>query len=82
MPLYYFHLYSASGIVPDDEGHEHPDLESARNSALAGIRDILREEIATGEIGLGGRMVIMDEQSRIVLTVPFAEAVRVDPTPH
>ncbi|TFI60118.1 hypothetical protein E2493_02410 [Sphingomonas parva] len=82
MPRYFFHLYNAIGITRDEEGQELPSVEAARASAVKVIRDILRDEIGSGALGIGGRVVIADEASAIVGTVPFGEAVRIDSTPH
>ena len=57
------------------------DLAAARTHAIDGIRSILGDEIRTGEVSIRGRVLIMDESNRILLTVPFTDAVEVDDTP-
>jgi hypothetical protein len=36
MPLRHFNLHDRTGLVPDDEGRELPDIEEARAEALKG----------------------------------------------
>ena len=75
MPCFYFHIFNAKGLARDDEGRELPDLASARDEAIAGIRSILAEELRYGLIDLGGRIEVADERDRVLLEVSFAEAV-------
>lgn len=82
MPHYYFHVCDGGGVSADEEGLDVADLAAARTHAIDGIRSILSDEIRTGEVSIGGRVLIMDESNRILLTVPFTDAVKVDDTPY
>ena len=79
MPRYFLHQRGGALESDDDEGQELGDLESARAVAVAGIRDILagmvREE---GRLSLRERIDVEDRSGRLLLSVGFAEAVRLE----
>lgn len=75
MPRFFFHVVSGAVETRDEEGEDCPDLEAARLEARAGIRSILREEIATGAIDLDGEVRITDQYDQFLLHVPFPTAV-------
>lgn len=77
MPRYHFNIHNSVGFVPDEEGRELPDLDTAREEALKGARSLLAEEILQGTVDLKGRLEILDEAGRLLFTIPFAEAVAV-----
>lgn len=78
MPRYFLHVHYGTIIAEDDEGLNVASLENARAEAIRGIRSILSDELSSGHLSLAGRIVIMDETNRIVLTVPFREAVEIE----
>lgn len=78
MPTYYFHIHNGLGITRDEEGVEHDDLEAARAEALAGIRSILKDEVGAGHLDLTGMIEIEDASGRLLLRVPFEEALHTD----
>lgn len=77
MPRYYLNICNGSGFVEDEEGFELPGLDAAREKAIDGLRDIMAGEMRRGEINMGSYIEIEDENHRVVMTVPFLEAVRV-----
>jgi hypothetical protein len=81
MPKFHLHLINAIGVVPDEEGQEFDDLSAAREEAILGIRSLIAEDASTGVVDLGGRIEIADRDQRVVMIVPFADAVevRLDP---
>lgn len=79
MARFYLDLQNTQASSRDETGSDYPDLESARQAAIAGIRSILSDEVLDGEIDLNGKVSIFDEQRRLVLTVPYSEAVTVSP---
>lgn len=81
MPHYLFHVRNRIGFVEDEEGSDHADLDAARAHALDGIRSILAEEARAGEIDLRGRIEVVGAAGRLVLTIPFAEAVQIQTGP-
>jgi hypothetical protein len=75
MPLFYLHVCNGNGFVEDEEGTEFPDLAAARLAAIDGLRDILAAEVRAGVLRRASFIEIEDEAHRLVLTVPFSEAV-------
>ncbi|MDG2535228.1 hypothetical protein P6144_16325 [Sphingomonas sp. HITSZ_GF] len=74
---YFFHIQNGNGCTRDEEGQEFADLDAARQSALTGIRSVLGEELMRGVVDLSGRLDICDGTDRVLLSVPFGEAVQV-----
>ena len=77
MPRYFFNLHNNIGPVLDEEGQIVSGLEEARAVALAGIRSVLGDELAAGELDLNGRIDIIDEHREVVMSISFEEAVAV-----
>ena len=77
VPRFYFHVCNGSGFTEDDEGSELADLSEARANAIRGLRDIMASELKRGELNLGSFIEIEDEAHKLVMTVPFADAVNV-----
>jgi hypothetical protein len=77
MPRYFLNLYN-DDVTVDEEGVELPNLDSAWDSAIRNIRDIMKGDIDDGRITLAHRIEIVDEFGRILRTVSFSEAVRVE----
>jgi hypothetical protein len=77
MPRYLLHVYNSHGAAEDDEGLTADSLSEAREVAIKGIRSLLAAEAANGEINFKGRIEISDEAGKVLLAVPFAEAVAV-----
>jgi hypothetical protein len=82
VPLYFFHVHNSIGFVEDEEGRELPDLETARAEGLKGVRSILAEDVSKGHLDLGGRLEVIDEQGRLVLTIAFADALDLSRQPE
>ncbi|MDQ4088113.1 MAG: hypothetical protein M3177_08935 [Pseudomonadota bacterium] len=77
MPRFYFHLRNDLA-VDDEEGLKVPDLASAREYALFNARSIAAENVLKGRLNLSHRIEIADEDGRIVGTVSFADAVKIE----
>jgi hypothetical protein len=77
MPHVHFHLNNAVGLVHDGEGQEAADLDEARAIAIENIRSILAEDVRHGLIDLSGRIEVTDGDGRLLLVVPFADAVTI-----
>jgi hypothetical protein len=77
MPRFFLHVHNRIGFVEDEEGQDLPDLDAARDVAIASIRSIISEEASQGAIDLGGRVEIVDEHRRTLSVVPFADAFAV-----
>jgi hypothetical protein len=77
MARYFFHLRGGATPVPDDEGIELDGPDSVRRTALTGARSIISEDARAGFVDLTARIEVSDTTGRIVLVLPFTEAVRV-----
>jgi hypothetical protein len=77
MARYFLHIYNSHGAAEDDEGVEANSLSEARELAVAGIRSLLAAEAANGEMNFKGRIEISDAARKVLLSVPFADALAV-----
>jgi hypothetical protein len=48
MERYFFHIRDGDILTRDDEGAVFPDLAAARDSLMAGIRDIVADHLSHG----------------------------------
>ena len=71
--LYYFNVWTASGVIEDPEGDMHPSLQAAREAARAQARALIAEGEQTGEDRRSWRVEVMDRANHQVLTVAFSE---------
>jgi hypothetical protein len=80
MPLYFFHFHSNGNVAVDPEGQELPNLETAREEAIVGLREIAADRIRSGEpVGFSNRMEIANEAGELLLAVSFGDAITVLP---
>lgn len=75
MPIYFLHIRNGDGFTEAEEGEELADVAAARESAIAGIRSLLSQEVQEGRFDLRGRIEITDEAGGLVAAVRFDEAV-------
>jgi hypothetical protein len=78
MPRYYFHLHNDIE-TEDEEGRELDGLDSAREQAILGARDLMAEEVMRGMINLSHWIEVRDERNERVLAVLFRDALEVHP---
>ena len=77
MPRYFFHIYD--GVVTrDEEGIELDDPEAARVAAVAGIREMICDQVRKGRIVLHYRLEIEDQAGEKLFVIPFTETVRIE----
>jgi hypothetical protein len=77
MPRYFLHIRDTRGGAEDDEGVEVANLAEANESAVAGIRAMLSDEMRKGTVNFDGRIDIANDVGKILLAVRFADAVRI-----
>jgi hypothetical protein len=77
MPQYFLHIYNSHGSAEDDEGLEASSLSAAREKAITGIRGLISAEAENGRINFKGRIDISDASGKVLVSVPFTEAVSV-----
>jgi hypothetical protein len=78
VPRFHLNIFNGAGEAPDEQGQDFADLAAARAEAIRGIRSLLASEMSDGEIDLGGRIEITDPDGRILRTVAFRDAVKVN----
>lgn len=77
MARYFLHVRNGNGLTRDIEGAEYPDLKSARDQAVEGVRSILSEEVRNGILDLNGTVEITEGDGTIVLRLAFVDAVEI-----
>jgi hypothetical protein len=75
MPIYYFHIHDADEVVHDEEGSDHPDIESARAEAIQSAREIIANDAKGGRLNLDRRFEVKNRRGAVVVVVPFREAI-------
>jgi hypothetical protein len=73
--LYYFNVRTESSLMDDPEGNRYPDLQTAREVAIALARDMIAEGDQKGEDRRGWHIEITNRANQPVLTVAFAEVL-------
>ena len=76
MPRYFFHVRQDKDFVEDSEGVECTDSGHAKAEAIEGACDLMAEHILKGLDVSDWSYEIVDEDGRLVMTVPFAEAIQ------
>jgi hypothetical protein len=71
----FFHIHNGDGFTADEEGREFESIEIAHSQALRDIRSIISDEVKHGRADLRGRVEVADEEGKIVMAVPFADAI-------
>ena len=79
MPLFFFHVCNGNGFTEDEEGRELADEAEARVAALAGARDIMAEEMRSGQLNPASFIEVEDSEHRHLFTLAFSEAYTVGP---
>jgi hypothetical protein len=75
---YYFDVRrdGQTNFDDDADGTELPDVQAAREEAVASIREILAEALQSGEESREGEMIVKDQAGETVATVRFSMRVR------
>jgi hypothetical protein len=66
MPRYFFHVRNAGELIPDPEGVDMPNLDSAADELPRIVREAFR-----GELFADRQIEITDELGRLVLLIPL-----------
>ena len=78
MPRYFLNIRNNISFTRDEEGCELADADAARDVAVKGARSLMSTEVAEqGKLDLRARIEVMDEAGKIVLIVPFREALNI-----
>lgn len=75
MPHYFFNIEQCGELTEDRVGRECADLRAAEAHAFTVARRVIAEEVLAGELCLSCQIDVLDDQRRLMLTVPFRRAV-------
>ena len=76
MPHYFFNVRHDGREARDPEGMSLPHLDFARHEATEGVRDFAADCMRFGApLDLDGRIEIVDERGKLLLTVAFRDAL-------
>jgi len=75
MPRYFFHIRQGEDFIPDDEGAEFEDLESAKAEAAHSCRDLAIQELRDGGQVTLWEIEIRDESGKLVYTCRAREII-------
>lgn len=76
MPRFYLNLRDHDELK-DPEGLEADSVEAARTAAIRGARDIMAEDVRSGELRLSDAIEVADERGEVVSVVAFRDAVTI-----
>lgn len=79
VPRYYFLVRDEWGEAPDDEGVELPDLDAAREYAIAGARSMMSDSVRRGILNLTASIDILDGDGdgEVKLQLVFKDAIEI-----
>ena len=75
MPRFYFDVLDGDQVLPDPEGIDFADLDTAIAEAVRGARDLVASGIGQNEDVSGQSFLIRDGHGETVATVPFRETL-------
>jgi hypothetical protein len=75
MPRLYFNIREGDELIEDWEGTEYSSLSEARIAAVKGAREIMASRVVAGKQPNHTTFEIMDDSGRIVLVLPFLDAI-------
>ncbi len=75
MPLFFFNIRTKTDLIKDLEGQEFASLDTARAEAILAAREIMGGRVKAGEDPDGSQFEITDCDQRVVLVVPFLNAL-------
>jgi hypothetical protein len=73
---FYFNVIAGDGTREDVEGTELPSLDHARDEALRDARALMSDAVLNGEDISSRRLEIFNEEGKLLLTVPFTDAIK------
>jgi hypothetical protein len=75
MPKLHLHVRGNDFLAEDWEGAEYDSLDEARAEAIRGARQIMAERLMRGEVLDGSMIEIVDAAGKVVIQVPFKDAL-------
>ena len=75
MQRFYFPIVDNDRVIPDEQGVELPNLDTAISEARRSASDMLDDALATGD-SIGHQVIqIVDDRGRILATVRMDEVI-------
>lgn len=78
MPIYHFNVQDGVSL-PDEEGHELPDLETAKGEAVALAGALIGELKTEFWKSLEWRMCVTDDDGRLLFTLSLTWTITASP---
>jgi hypothetical protein len=75
LPRFYLHQVHNGECIPEIEGEDFANIEAVRAEAILAAREIMADRMMKGDEPDHSRFEVKDEDGRIVLVFPFAEAI-------
>lgn len=75
MPHLFMHIQQGATLIMDPEGEHMLSLDEARQKAFVSARELMSQKVLHGRRPNGDKFVIVDEDGRVVLVVPFKDAI-------
>ena len=76
MPRFHMNIRKGDELLEDWEGQVFPSLSEARTEAVRSARELMAARMAAGKMPDGHtKFEIVDESGKIVLVMPFEEAI-------
>jgi hypothetical protein len=77
MARYFFNLHECGTLILDEEGREVIDSDQLHALAIKEARQLMSVEVARGELCLSCRIEVLDADQRLVLILPFKDALNI-----
>ena len=75
MPIFFLNIRNGFGFAPDEEGHDLPTPQDAKEEAVKGARSLLGSELVEGRLDLRGRIEVADASGKLIDIVRFSDVV-------
>lgn len=77
MARYFFHLVDGRETLIDPDGRDVEDVAALGDLAIRDARAIISHDALAGHVRLDQAIEIRDEKGRLVLRLPFRDAVNI-----
>jgi len=77
MALYFFHLCDGGEVLMDPDGREVADESLLREMAIKDARAMVSHDALTGTVRLNLWIDVRDASGKLIVRVPFRDAVTV-----
>jgi hypothetical protein len=75
MPRFFVNFRNDDLVAFDQEGVDAPDLEAARDLAIASARELIGEAVKHGGSTIPNAVIVSDENGKDLLTVSLSDIV-------